>query len=58
MLHVKRGALGLFRHEQTGDPVALDVVQAAVTDATVVQPDHPLVQALARRLAERRALGD
>lgn len=58
MLHVKRGALGLLRHERTSDPAALDAVQTAVDDASAVQPDHALVQALAQRLAERRAKGN
>jgi len=58
MLHVKRGALGLLRHTRTLEPAALDAVQQAIDDARAIQPDHPLVRALAQRLAERRASAD
>jgi hypothetical protein len=58
MLHIKRGALGLLRYERTSDPAALDVVQQAVDGGRALQPDHPLVGALASRLAERRAAGN
>jgi hypothetical protein len=58
MLHIKRGALGLMRFERTADPSALDVVQQGIDGARALQPDHPLVRALAVRLAERRSEAD
>lgn len=54
MLHVKRGALALMRHARTADPAALDIVEQVIVEAGAIRSDHPLVNALAASLAERR----
>jgi hypothetical protein len=49
-LQLQRAGLALHRFEHDGDHAALHVAGAALRAATALDPDHPVVEALGRRL--------